>query len=364
MPNFRPLAPWLDFWSMPATSDCLTSLIGLSTGSTNCFPLPEQDPALNGYITDSATGLYLDTVEGMALKAAANQSPATDLYTKLDNARKNAALQIRATLEAGRAKSYGTPLYNQRGVLGGLGNGQLAPPGTRAEMTLYTNARRAGAWRITRIQLFTDQAVTDAPLLLDGQQVATISTSATASSSKLISPDALLIPLDGNPHTLEAILPEGVRVKSNNLFSGCFSCSRNSPWFKSVQGNLQNVTAQTPGNGFSISVQEECIADANFLCFAIGTEGGVERYPGLSLSVASALLYKAAELFTVGLLAGRDTNRYTMLEPKSLDQLENMYATKADAWLKWLNSPEGLGQVQHPCYAAPVVRGPGLVWTG
>lgn len=362
---FPPAPPGWQICNMPAAPDCLTPLLGLSKGTTNCFPLPEETVAgQNAYITDSATGLYLDAVEGLSLKAAAGASPATDIWTKLASARENAAFQVRAALEAGRAKSYGTPLYSQRGVLGGLGNGQLAPLGTKAEMTLYTNARREGAWRITRIQLFTDQAVTDVPLLLDGEEVARITTSATASSSVLTSPDALLIPLDGNPHTLQAVLPEGVRVKSNNLFSGCFSCSRNSPWFKSVQGSLQNVTAHTPGNGFSISVQEECIVDPDFLCYAVGVQGSSFRFPEIARYVGIALRYKAAELFTIDLLAGKDSNRYTMLEPKSLNALGSMYEKKAAEYIGWLNSPEGLGQVRHPCFVGPVTAAPGMIWTG
>lgn len=345
---------------MATAPDCLTSLLGLAPKQVPCFPLP-TDPAEVATITVSETGLYLTLAEGLELRPSAGQTAAIDLYTRMSNARALAVVQVRAALEAGRGKAGGVPLYAQRGVLGGLGNGQLMPVGTRALMQFQTNARREGAWRITSLQLFTDQAVADVPLLLDGVEKAKITTNAASGTAVL----NLLIPLDGGTHTLEAILPPGVRVKANNFFAGCFSCQAGSPWAVSVKNNLQNVTATTPGNGFAISVQEVCTAAPDFLCFATGKDDGQDafRYPDLARHVALALLYKTAELFTGGLLSGSSTNRYTMLEPKMLDGLIQRYNNEATTRLAWLNSPEGLGQVQHPCYLGPPATGPRIIRT-
>lgn len=373
---------------MAATPDCLTSLLGLSDGTSTCFALP-TDPDEAAAVTASATGLYLDEVEGLRLQAAtgAPGGPATDLWQRLAKARKLAVEEVRQALEVGKGKSFGTPIYQQRGTLGGLGNGTLMPVGTRAYMPFYTNARLAGAWRIMSLQLFTDVAVTDAPLLLDGVQVAELSTTGASGVTSGLPPEGLLIPLDGNQHTLEVTLPPTVRVRQNNFFAGCFSCQQGNPWFKSVigtkqpsgiytGGSLSNVTATTQGNGFSITVREECAIKSDMLCYAIGSDysdadGPVPRYIGLPKAIGRAIMYKAAELFTIDLLANQQRSRYTMLEPKALDDLVDYYRTKqatiqpdgTGGYLPWLNSPEGLGQVQHPCFLKPVVAGISSQWT-
>lgn len=351
---------------MPETPDCLLSLVGLSQGSA-CFPLPADLDAAAA-VKASTAGLWLDMAEGLRLQPAAGQVAATDLYDRLAKARALAVFQVRAALEASRAGSYGVRLYQQRGVFGGLGNGQLAPAGTRALMSFSTNARREGAWRITKLQLFTDIVVPDVPLLLDNVEVARVTTNAAG-----VAPVDVLIPLDGNQHILEALLPAGTRVKANTFFSGCFGCQQGSPWAQTVRNNLQNVTAQTQGNGFSISVVEECTAEPDFLCFTIGTDAGqkIARYPELVKIIALAIFYKAAELFTTGLLGSSQLSRYTSLEPKALAELRDYYASKlthaspdgTGNYLPWLNSAEGLGQVDHPCYLSPPVRGVGKTWT-
>lgn len=339
--------------------DCLLALLGLSAGDNTCFPLPTGP---TDYITDSGTGLYLDKAEGLRLAPAERAQPATDLYARLNDARALAAVKLRVELEAGRAKTAGIPLYQQRGTLGGQGNGALAAPGTPAKLTFATAARREGALRITRLQLFTDQAVANVPLLLDGVQVATIATNGPNGAAIL--PGGVQIPLDGNDHTLEAVLPVGVRIRGNKLF--CFGCHAGSPWAVSVKNNLRDVSATTSGGGFALSLVEECTATPDFLCFATGKDDGqgTYRYPEIARYVGIALLYKAAELFTVSLLSSNATSRYTMLEQKDLGFLAAEYAKQATQYIAWLNSPNGLGQVQHPCFWRATTNQPGKIWTG
>lgn len=347
---------------MPA--DCLTSLIGLSKGSA-CFP-PPADPTAAAMVTTSATGLYVDSAEGLRLQPAAGIAAATDLYERLGKARALAVLQVRAAIGAARANSYGVPLYQQRGTLGGLGNGQLAPAGTRALLRFYTNARREGAWRIPSLKVLTNADLVDTPLLVDGQQVALLSTLKQVASG--LPAGGIVLPLDGNEHTLEVVLPEGVRLYQNKVY--CFGCNANSPWALAVKNNITGWDSNTLGNGLSFLAVEECTAEPDFLCFTVGSDGDdaqgtpILRYPELARYLGIALMYKAAELFTSDLLSARDTSRYTMLEPKALAaQLAN-YEAKAAEYLAWLNSPEGLGQVQHPCYFNPPARGMGSQWTG
>jgi hypothetical protein len=329
---------------LPATADCLISLLGLAASPPACFPFPVAGDT--EFITASSTGLYLTMAEGLELRIGAAATAATDLWQRLDNARALAAGQVRLLL-AGNDRR-GQPIYEQRGVLGGAGNGQLA-------------------LQLTQVKLYTDQTLAAVPLLLDGQPVGQIPADPHGGLGLVATLPAggLLIPLDGREHTLEAVLPPGVRVRANTLFAGCFDCQKGSPWSLSVQRNLQEVAASTQGAGFSLSVAEACAAP-EYLCYATGKEADATdlRYPEVAKYVAHALLYKAAELFTVGIMTGASTNRYTMLEPNMLPALAERYHAKTLEYTAWLASPKGLGQVQHPCYLKPAVRGQGLLWTG
>lgn len=345
-------------------ADCLISLLGLAASPPACFPFPAAAEA-QAAITASSTGLYLTMAEGLELRIGASATAATDLWQRLDNARALAAEQVRLLL-AGKDRR-GEPIYAERGVFGGPGNGQLAPVGTRALLTFSTHYQPGGALRLTQLKLYTDQTVAAVPLLLDGLPVGQLPADPHGGLglAQALPAAGLLIPLDGQAHTLEAVLPEGVRVRANTLFAGCFDCQQASPWALSVKRNLQQVAASTQGNGFAISVAEVCAAP-DYLCYATGKqeEGEEFRYPDVAKYVGHALLYKAAELFTVGLLTGTSTNRYTMLEPKMLAALAERYEAKTLEYTAWLASPLGLGQVQHPCYLKPPARGQGLLWTG
>lgn len=359
---------------MAPPPDCLLSLVGLSAGTNSCFPLP-TDPIAAKAVTDSATGKYLDTVEGLRLQAVplVPGGPATDLWDRLAKVRAQAVALVRAALEAGQAKSYGVALFQQRGTLGGSGNGQLAPVGTPALLRFYTNYARSGAWRITKLSVYTNLPLVAAPLLLDGAVVATIDTDAKGLATGL--PAAgFVLPLDGNEHTLEVVLPAGVRVYTNKLY--CFGCHAGSPWAAAVKANVRGWDSSTLGNGLSFFAAQECTEPADLLCYAIGSDysdanGPVPRYVGLPNAIALAIQYKAAELFCLDLLANQQRSRYTMLEPKALDELIGYYQGKqakimpdgTGGYLPWLNSPEGLGQVQHPCYVRPTKQMPGSTWT-
>lgn len=344
--------------------DCLTTLLGLTDTAPACYTLPVDEAELAA-VTDTATGLYLTDAEGLRLGPATGQQCGTDIYDRLAKARRLGAFQLRADLEAGRLKSFGPSVFQQRGSLGGTSNGQLAPVGTPARLRFATAHRYAGAYRLTRLALYADQPVTDAPLLLDGEQVSLVS-SVSGPVKGLLSglpAGGLLVPLDGESHTLEVVLPDGVRVYRNKVY--CFGCNAGSPWALSVKNSILGWDSNTEANGLSLQAAEECTADADMLCYIIGSdeEGSPARYPDLTRHIGLALLYKAAQLFTDSLLADANKSRYTMLEPKALAALSDKYAGEYTQRLAWLNSPGGLGQVQHPCYAGSPSRGPSIIRT-
>lgn len=319
------------------TPDPLLSLVGLSRAGGLCFPLPPVSlPTDNDYITASDSGYYVDALPGLELGTIGG-NPASDAYQRMAKARAFALVSLRAALRIG---GIGQPLYQERGTLGGTGNGAVGTPGP---LVLYTTYREAGALRITSIRLNTTAGVLDVPVLLDGTEVARLT--ATNAGPQPIS---LTIPLDGQRHELLAMLPEGVRPLENKLH--CSPCSGQSAWGKAVARNLQNVTATTSAQGFQLVLAEACAADvADLLLFAVSGEdlGAQERRQQL----AQALVYLSASAFVRGLVVGAQANRYTVLEPKMLPALGEYFDAEAAKSIKWLNGTEGLGRVQHPCYA-------------
>lgn len=328
---------------MANPTDCLTGLIGLSKNGIPCFPLPAE----SAYVTDSATGLYLDTVEGLNLKPAQSTSPGADLYPRLDRARTQAMEVVYQHLSTRAAAQAGKKLFTLSGMLSGLGNGQLGIEGS-ARMVLYTRERTAGRWRLQSLQLLTDIPTANVPVLLDGVEIASISTN----SPPVALTDAF-VPFDGQPHTLEAVLPPGVRPKFNTLI--CGGCSE---WGRLMKLNLApNANPNAPAGGFVVKAKEECTV-APLVCHVLSQDEELKR------SIAWAILYKTAEHVVVGFLADAAYSRYTTLEPKAMQALGELYHAKAAEHLNWLSGPEGLAKYPHPCYqCAPSAWHPSIVKT-
>ena len=332
-----------------APVDCLAGLIGLTAAGVPCWPLPTSGDTTA--ITASGSGLYLDRVEGLLLKPATGQTAGTGLYTLLANARAQATETIRTAIAQRSKATTGAALFGQRGTIGGLGNGQLLPAGTPARMQFYTQARRFGTFRIVSLQLYTNVAVADVPLLLDGVQIGMLTTTGPGGAFVPVTgatADQLHIPFDGNHHTLEAVLPPAVRVHANNLW--CAPCQRSTPWGLTLARNFTPECASASGGGFAVQLQEECTEPLDALCYALSVDAELKQ------SVAFAIQYKAAELFTLSLAVGAESNRYLSMEPKALNALGQHYQAKAEEHLAWLAGPDGIGRVRHPCYAGPAAR--------
>jgi hypothetical protein len=324
---------------MPSPSDCLAGLVGLSaSGILPCFPLPAGEGVNNDYITASTTGLYLERVEGLQFQAKPGTAAAPDFYSRLDRARANAIDVVYTNLSTRLGSTVGSPLHTMSGTLGGPPkNGTLGAANT-AKMILPTTHRDGGAWRITGLQLYTDIAVT-APVLLDGQPLGTVTTNEGEFAFAADAPQDILF--DGDTHTIEAILAEGVRPKMNSLTCGC-----SNPWVRSVSTNLQRgCNTKEYAGGFAVQVQEVCtVGDLSPLCYAISQEGELAQSAGF------AILYKTAEHFVVDMLSSAQYSRYTMLEPQALPALGKRFSEQCAEHLDWLLSAQGLRRVANPCY--------------
>lgn len=313
---------------MPATTDCLVGLTGLTRAGSACFPLPSA-PELRTAYTDSASGLYVDEVPGLSLQPTVGQTGANDTWTRLDKARNQALQDVAHRL--GSRLSSDRPLFTKAGLLGGLGTGAYDAVNLRAVLRLPTVLRPGGALRLDSATLYTDTAVEDVPVLLDGGEVARLATNAGP-----VALSGVLVPLDGQVHELTAALPDGVRVRTNTVTCGC-----SNPFVAAMRLNLTDVRGRA--GGFGVQITEVCALETP-LCHALSQDEEIRR------AVGFAVQFLTAANFCVGLLTDAAYNRYTMLEPKALEFLAGKYTQDAERFLLWLVGPEGISRVPHPCY--------------
>lgn len=323
----------------PITS-CLTGLIGLTREGRPCFPLP-ADEAKAALLTDSATGLYLDEVEGLHLRPAPNVAPGPDAWARFDRARTQALQLVELDLRA--ALPVMVPVTELSGSFGSLGDGSLLPEGQQPSLTLYTRHVPGRAYRLASVRLLTNVVATDVPLLLDGVEVATLTTGPTPAPLAL----NVLIPFDGAAHTLTAVLPAGVRARTGRLTCGCGS---HHPDVRLASLGLRSATdlngaytASTQTSGFLLSLTTACLTPDR-LCYALSTDAELQRYAGI------ALLYKTAELTVVSLSSDAQYSAYTSLDVATLDGLIGRYRADYDTYRAWLISAAGLPRVAQPCY--------------
>lgn len=333
---------------MPAPTDCLAALVGVTANGSNCFPLPAPGEGQdNDAYTVSGSGLYIDQLPQLSFKVAQG-NPAPELWERVRKCRDEAATELRAQLLSAARAGYGLPRYTAQGYIGRAGAGAPYPLGTAASLTFNTNEASA-AYRITSIKLLATQTVASVPLTLDGAPVATLN-----STNGVPQAVSIRIPLDGQQHTLVAELPDGVRPLESAFF--CEGCNSGSPWALSLRQNVTGWTSNTtPAYGFVLTMKEECgdeAAQGDALCYATGlvAEGGEPRFEQLRLYVAQAVRYKAAEIFVVSLMTDASVSRYTMLEPKALPALASYFKDKVAEHVSWLTGPDGLRSASNPCF--------------
>jgi hypothetical protein len=343
---------------MPAAPlNCLENLVGLAAKPLPCFPFPtDSDTA---WITEStrrdspAGPVYVSELQGLDFKPA-KSDPATDLYDRLGNARKQAAAYVRQNITQAGGYSFSQPRFAASGNLGKPGNG--APYSGPASIVLQTAEREGGGYVLTGLGLQTTTAVLAVPILLDGVQVATVDTNQGVQPvSKGYAPQfnkdfigQITIPFDGQAHTLTAVLPDGVRPLDGQLYctTGCNSKAPGT-FGASVAQNLPLVTSATRNAGFLLQVKEQCIAEAaDVLCYAAsGTSDD------LADSLAQAVVAMTAHFYLMGLFSIKDYSRYTLLDTKQMEAMGAYFKAEADKNIAWLAQPNGLGRVQHPCFA-------------
>ncbi|GAB3303650.1 hypothetical protein [Hymenobacter tenuis] len=340
---------------MPASPSCLTGLVGLSRAASPCFALPvgtEEVPADNAFITESTTGRYVDKVEGLILRPASGQQPGSDAWARLDRARSQAIGFVEVELGKHLSAQTGPLKEPLGGKFGSLGDGSLLPLGTQPLLRLPTRLLPGRGYTLVSLSLYASAEVTDVPVLLDGVEIARVTTSATTPTMVYLQ-EGVTVPFDGQVHTLSAVLPEGVQARAGKLTCGCGD--RNPDVALALTGlRGETLTSRYNQNawngGFLLYLETTCL-DPSKLCYVLSTDDELQQ------SVAFAIQYKAAEYVVASLLADANYSRYTSLDVKALEFLAERYqqlnhATTEDSpgHLVWLTSPNGLARVAHPCY--------------
>lgn len=328
---------------MPA-ADCLESLIGLAAGPVPCFPFP-TDEAQQTAITTSVTGLYLADVEGLPIRPAnSTQTGPRDFYDRLAQARRTGVATLRSALTKGLAGIF----TEAPGWQGQLGSTSFTGTGSgNARLLLYTQQKPGQVLRITSVGVLTDQAITDLTLTVDG--VAQPQLLVSNQGGQTLS-EQLSIPLDGQTHTLEVVLPDGVRPRISKVCcQGCGGCGILETFLRGTD-NGQRVDWLSYGISISASVQ--CLPGAkDVLCYASAEDENGSRFPEIRTILAQAVWYASAEKYCIGLLTDTaEGSRYTAFTPEALTNQITMYAKLVDQHVTWLVSRQALAGMKHPCY--------------
>ena len=330
---------------MPTPLNCLESLVGLAPEALPCFTFPDGD---TDWITASsregsaAGGVWISRLAGLKFQTV-QKDPAADIYDKLNNARSEAATYVRRAITQAPKYGYGVKRYAAKGLLGKAGNGS---PYLGGPLSLPTYAREAGGYRVTGLAMQATATVADVVIELDGAPVATLATNA---SVQPVTP--FVIPFDGHPHVLRALLPDGVRPLVGQLY--CRTCGGSSPFATSVGSSLVGVTTATSNAGFFLQVEETCLGDAaDALCYA------TTQRDELADALAQAVVAMSAYYYLLSLFSTQGYNRYTLLEQKQMPALADRFKETADQNIIWLAS-NGLGRLSNPCLTcAPNPNGP------
>ena len=323
---------------MATVLDCLLPLVALTAAGETCYPVPDGAPS---DYTDSVEQLYLDAGQGLNLNGL--RLPASEFYKRLNAARAVAIAETR--LDLSRAfNARLTPVADWRGTIGKPQPVGVAAPGQAAVMVLDTYEKPGLGLRLLSVQLLLDQAVTGVQLLLDGQPIGPEFDSTTVQAL----PAGVVVPLDGQRHTLSVALPPAVRASLTKIAcGGCGSAAPLRPYLRNPEGPTQGLSFQTA-----------VVCTEDILCQAVQLEGTARR------DVALAIYWKALESFAIDRLTNGNHQGATQaggLSAEDWQFLIDRYATKYREVIAYLALPEGgLGAERSGCYTCKTGNAPSM----
>jgi len=332
------------------TLTCLDEIIGLSRTQCPCY---DDDKPENS--EDSNSGLYLDELDGLELKAISSDIECGDgsIWQKMQRAEENAKIQFRsdlmkcigATTEAKRKAFYGriglTEWSKNITITNDFVGQRIKTCNIKGgEMTLKGISTLMDTTISFDIEVYNNLQPTPI-LILNG-----INAVANTIETNVLTPDPLLtFPLYTEEcDVLEYYIlykPNGAFEPKNNRVS-C-GCSTRPEWEK--WADIQGVKGDDITKRETFFTQKEAFGlflDVEFTCntselICGGTNSKLDfDNDEKAMAMAYAIRYEAGRSLIDNILGTANVNRYTMLPADSLWKLRNHYAERYNELVAYL----------------------------
>lgn len=368
------------------SANCLDNVIGLSETPCVCFDVPET-------ATESKSGLFLDKLEGLNLKMidAGTDCSEGNIWDFMNNARNSAILQFRTYLLAGLTKEYKQKIRPFSGAIGETKfRKTLAPQGTSAGLSLYTNSIRGGYMKVKRIGTVfaSTNAAFDIHLYndLEDGSLETISVASEANKLKwntLSTPLYLPMATETGEYIRYDFLystSDAPDPKDAKLWCGCGG-NRNyydskAPRFKAFNSSSAHwmnfvMAAGASGNAISNPTERDnmtrntivmngLIMDVEFVCELEDLIcQHVEDFDNgnLSLAIATCIRYMAGVFLMDYILSSGNINVYTMSDRERMMGKKNTYVKEYNNLLNEMIIPQ-MNIDGNDCLICDNTRGP------
>lgn len=306
---------------------CLDNIIGLSETECECF-----DPKPAGYNT-SASGIWLDQLEGFNLKVAAGADDCASggLWERMDRAVRNAKVDLRKDLLGCIGKEYKPRAEFFKGQLGeATFKNPLTLPNSYAGIKVSPFQIKGGVIVLKRIGILINAAVPVTVKVFStengGTEIASYTTPVAVTANQLtwlsITPNPLELPMWNYSHRVDyyvLLILNNAVFKPNNNKKDCGCGGVQRPYlnwldFAGTTGNdVTNLsTFQTTKeiNGLVLDVEVKCQV-SDLIC---DNERPLDfENDSFAQYLAYAVRFKAAERLYRELISTDQINRYSMM---------------------------------------------------
>lgn len=347
--------------SQPST-DCLTTIIGLSQTNCECF---DDNKQADANVSDS--GIFLDEIEGLTLNMteAAAECETGSMWDILSKARANSATYFKSDLMAALAQKYKQKRHPFTGAVGSSKfKNSITLTGSYGGVRIYCANIISGVMTINRVGLaFEQAAVFDIDIYngVDDDPIYTFQVSTIANKFAwydLPTPVELSMSDDTgeNPQYYLLYSVSGIKPKDMRGSCGCGSNSYKYYWnttnpvYKSYERDrwseyimltgVQGNTLSDRDNWSTSEFLNGIILDAKFICKTSDLIcKNVFDYEGneLAFVMAYAVRYRAAAIVIDEILSSGNLNRFTMMDRESLYGKRNNYLKEYQNRISYLS---------------------------
>lgn len=330
-------------------TECLEQAVGLTRTKPNCYGGFEED------YTHSRSNLFLDELKGLDLRWVDAVGGETDLWEKMINARKNAAIALKADLSQEITKRLEIA---RRPFSGDIGSTRFAGSQTSRAfkgMRIYSDVRGASI-TIRGFHLMlntTEQVELNVYRVWDKESVELIETYELKSEALKPKYNALAEPLTLDLQSEYYFIYTSVGNALKSKFGCCgykwrYDCNRPMYSPSRMQWTRWLMAAGTTGDNinqpdrfttsmysFGLAIQADTVCDAYGMLCNEGTDFEIDP---VAISIAYAMLYKAGEFLLDNVLDTNEMNRYTLLSLESINANREYYAERYVACMEYVAS--------------------------